>query len=413
VDDVERLYDLLYLLPIGIVAFDDQGAVDAANPLSVQLLNPYVAPAATANAFTFLAPLVPDLAELIVAHADGPIVVDRRRVTLGTDSARMTTVEVSVHRSRPGYYVALLSDVTELARREHELRRERDRIRIIVEMVREYAIYTLDRHGVVDSWNASGDRLFGVSIAEAIGQPLDDLLVIEHLADVLDAALFAGWHRIEGWAMTGPAGRFWADTMISTLVDDAGRPDGFIVITRDATELLRREEELRREADTDPLTGLANRRGFDVRARRLIATCEQNGTPAAVLMIDIDHFKAINDTHGHDGGDIVLRAVADTLARGARPIDLVGRLGGEEFAVLLPGADRDAGARRGDELRRAVEALEIEVAHDARTHVTISLGVASIAHDLANSLRRADAAMYVAKQTGRNKIISDAALLDQ
>ena len=200
-------------------------------------------------------------------------------------------------------------------------------------MVREYAIYTLDRHGVVDSWNASGDRLFGLSSSDAIGEPLDNLLVVEHFADVLDAALFAGWHRIEGWAMTGPAGRFYADTMVSTLVDDAGHPDGFIVITRDATERLRREEELRREADTDPLTGLANRRGFDVRAQRLTATCEHNGTPAAVLMIDIDHFKAINDTHGHDGGDIVLRAVADTLARGARPIDLVGRLGGEEFAV--------------------------------------------------------------------------------
>jgi diguanylate cyclase (GGDEF)-like protein/PAS domain S-box-containing protein len=407
VDDLERLYELLYLLPVGVVSFLDDGTVESVNPLSVQFLNPFVAPTDTANAFTFLSPLAPDLAAAIADHPSGAIVIAHHRTTLEAASAPAITVELSVHRPRPGYFVAVLSDVSELVRREHELRHERDRIRIIIEMVREYAIYTLDRDGMVDSWNASGERLFGLDARQIVGRTLAEIVDVADLRDALDAAIFAGWHRVEGWAITGPDGPFYTDTMISTLVDDGGRPEGFIVITRDATELRRREEELRREADTDPLTQLANRRGFDVRAHRLLAACEVNGSPASLLMIDIDHFKKINDTHGHDGGDVVLCAVGGALRSHLRAIDLIGRLGGEEFAVLLPGADEIAATSRADALRSTVEDLDIELASRVSVGVTISVGVARHHGHLADTLQRADAAMYIAKQTGRNRVVSD------
>ncbi len=407
-DELERLYELLYLLPVGVVAFDSAGVVGAANPLSVQLMNPFVAPTAMHNAFLLLAPLMADLRELIERHDGRHVVVSRRRVVLAPDGRAPMTVEFSVNCSRPGQFVAILADVTDLVLQERELRRERDRIRVIVEMVREYAIFTTDRTGHVDSWNASGQRLFGLTTDQAIQRSLDELVDSqgEPLGDVLEEAVLAGWRRVRGWS-TGPDDMaFYSDTMISTLADDAGRPEGFVVIVHDASEVRQREEDLRREADTDPLTALANRRGFDARASRLIRACEVNGVAASVLMIDIDHFKLVNDTYGHDTGDRVLRAVSDELTLRLRAIDLVGRFGGEEFAVLLPGTTGDAAVLAAEALRSAVEMLGIETLGGQVLRVRISIGVAQLEGDLPRTLLRADSALYAAKEQGRNRVVS-------
>ncbi len=408
-DELEQLYELLYLLPVGVVAFDGTGAVSRATPLSVQLMNPFVAPAGVGNAFTLLGPLVPDLAEMIAATG-GAVVLANHRSTLEANGS-ITTVEVSVHRPRPGYYVAVLSDVTELMRREHELQRERDRVRLIVEMVREYAIYTIDRTGLIDSWNTSCERLFGLTQAQASGRRLDQVVDVERLPDVLASATFAGWRRTEGWSLSSAAEAFYTDTMISTLVGETGEPDGFIVVTRDTTETRRREEALRREADTDPLTQLANRRGFDSRADRLLKACAANDVAASVLMIDIDHFKTVNDTHGHDGGDLVLCAIGASLNAHLRTTDLVARFGGEEFAVLLPGADLAAASSRAEALRVAIAELAVEIAPQTFAEVTVSLGAAEHHGSLQETLQRADAALYLAKNNGRNQVVLDDALL--
>ena len=432
-DDVEVLYDLLYLLPVGVVAFDGSGAVEAANPLSVQLLNPFVSPLDTANAFKLLAPLVDDLADVVLQSAGEPVVLARHRSTLTSPGQAPITVELSVHCPRPNYYMAILTDVTELVRQEHELRRERDRIRVIVEMVHDYAIYTISRDGLIDSWNASGERLFGLSAEHALGKSLAEIVVIadgssgssdqlerdvddagslvepsgiEGLGEALDGAVFAGWRRIEGWSISAAGNPFFADTMISTLVDETGRPEGFAVISRDSTEVRRREDALRTEADTDPLTSLVNRRGFSARADRLISAIQVNGAPAAVLMVDIDHFKHVNDTYGHDGGDVVLRAVSQSLAQGLRKIDIIGRIGGEEFAALLAGSTLESAMRSAEALRAGVEALEIEVSPGVTCRVTVSVGAACLTDDLATALHCADLGLYAAKQQGRNRVIA-------
>lgn len=407
VDELERLYDLLYLLPVGVIAFDDSGRIDVINPLSVQLLNPFVTPAAASNALSLLAPLAPDLGDMIRERGDSTLLIDRLRTVLTGNSSGAVTLELSVHEPRPRYFVALLSDVSDVVRREAELKRERDRIKVIVEMVREYAIFSLDRAGVVDSWNMSGARLFGVDASHAIGRSVDEFVSVEHLGDVLERAILSGWTRIEGWTESAAVGRFYSDTMFSTLADASGRPEGFIAVTRDATELHRREDELRREAGTDPLTALANRRGFDIGASRLCTACAGNGTAISLLMIDIDHFKEVNDAYGHDGGDLVLRAVADALAGCLRSMDLLARFGGEEFVVLLPGAALDPARQRADALRTAIEGLEIAVAPGVAARVTVSIGVAAHLHDLPDTLRRADAAMYAAKNGGRNQVVSN------
>ena len=407
-DELEQLYELLYLLPVGIVSFDSTGAIGRVTPLSVQLMSPFVSPTDIGNAFTLLAPLAPDLAEKIASDEDGTSVLANHRSLLEANGS-IITVELSVHRPRPGYYVAVLTDATELVTREYELQRERDRVRLIVDVVRDYAIYTIDRAGFIDSWNPSGERLFGLSNDQAIGQRLDQVVTVRGFSDVLDNAISAGWHSTEGWALSSPGDALYTDTMISTLLDARGRPEGFIIVTRDSTEEHHREQNLRREADTDPLTQLTNRRGFDAQADEVLAACAENEAPATVMMIDIDHFKAVNDTHGHDGGDLVLRAVAASLADDVRSDDVLGRFGGEEFAVLMPGADLTDASTRAEKLRTAVADLTVEVASGTDVQVTVSIGIAEYDGSLEEALHRADAALYLAKDNGRNQVVSDGA----
>lgn len=404
--ELEELYELLYFLPVGIVAFDTAGSISRVTPLSMQLMNPFVAPSAISNAFAMLAPLVPELSAVIQAHDGGTVVLANHRTTLAANGS-VITVEASVHRPHPDYFVAILSDVSELVRQEQQLRRERDRTRLIVEMIREYAIFTVDLDGRIDSWNTSGERLFGLSTAEAINRSLDEIVSESKLSDALEAATSSGWHRTEGWALCFSAGAFYTDTMISTLVDEAGQPEGFIVVVRDATEMRRRELDLRREAETDPLTKLANRRGFDTRADSLLQACAVNVVPIAVLMIDIDHFKVVNDTYGHDGGDVVLCAVAALLESRIRSIDLLARFGGEEFTVLMPGADLAAAFNRAEALRAAIAELAVTIGPGVVGGVTISIGVAQHNGSLFESLQRADVALYLAKNNGRNRVVCD------
>lgn len=165
-------------------------------------------------------------------------------------------------------------------------------------------------------------------------------------------------------------------------------------------ELRRVNAQLDRAASTDQLTGLANRREVD---RALRAARE--GT-VAVALVDVDHFKAVNDTWGHDVGDVVLQAVAGRLRRVLRDADVVGRWGGEEFVALLAGADVDGAGVVCERVRAAVsQPLSLDRGPDA---VTISIGVAvgeTTAHRIEDLLREADQALYRAKAGGRNRVI--------
>ena len=166
---------------------------------------------------------------------------------------------------------------------------------------------------------------------------------------------------------------------------------------------------LRLLAMTDPLTGLANRRHTDYRGSEAFKLARLSGQPFCVLAIDIDHFKQVNDTHGHAIGDAVLQRVGRECQRTLRKLDLMGRIGGEEFTGLLPETAEPAARFVAERLRTGVEGLDLDdVAPGLR--VTISLGVAQMRDgdtDFASVLARADSAMYRAKQSGRNRVVSD------
>ena len=160
------------------------------------------------------------------------------------------------------------------------------------------------------------------------------------------------------------------------------------------------------QAMRDPLTGLYNRRPLEESLQREIARARRKSDSIGVMSIDADHFKRINDAYGHDGGDVVLRAVARLLLECVREDDVVCRAGGEEFVIILPGMGRDAVLQRAELVRRVIEQTPIEVGPET-VRMTASIGVAAYPEHGAEAgqlLRAADAALYAAKASGRNRV---------
>lgn len=179
-----------------------------------------------------------------------------------------------------------------------------------------------------------------------------------------------------------------------------------------AIEYLRRyrlESQLQQQSETDPLSGIGNRRFFMRRLREEVARARRLAQPLSLLMLDIDHFKRINDTHGHLLGDVVIGSLADALCDGVRDIDVVARIGGEEFAVLLLGSATERAARIAERIRVAAESSVVSLPDGRALHYTVSIGVAQLqpedTHDL-NVFGRADTALYAAKAGGRNRVVS-------
>jgi two-component system cell cycle response regulator len=171
-------------------------------------------------------------------------------------------------------------------------------------------------------------------------------------------------------------------------------------------ELRQRNEDLDRISRTDALTGLRNRRHVEEYLAKLTSLARRNVEPIAVLVIDIDHFKSVNDTHGHDAGDAVLREVASRMLDSVRLEDLVGRWGGEEFLVVLPNTADQGAAELAERLRQVVADTPCRLADGDAVQVTISVGcAASLIDDAGRLVRSADTAMYEAKQTGRNRVV--------
>jgi diguanylate cyclase (GGDEF)-like protein len=172
-------------------------------------------------------------------------------------------------------------------------------------------------------------------------------------------------------------------------------------------ELEESRKSLNAQANTDALTKLTNRRSFFLRAGEAIELMRRHRQPFSVLMIDVDHFKSINDTYGHQCGDAVLVQVAEILGNNIRTNDILARIGGEEFAIAAPYSNRLAAVVLAERLRKAVESAEF-MNGDTRVPITISVGVAAQDKNtpvtIDQLLARADARLYIAKRRGRNRL---------
>jgi diguanylate cyclase (GGDEF)-like protein len=181
------------------------------------------------------------------------------------------------------------------------------------------------------------------------------------------------------------------------------------VVLRDARAELGVRDELAALSVTDPLTGLPNRRAFDTRLALEVERVRRYGAEMSLAMLDIDHFKRVNDSRGHPFGDVVLRGIGAELARRTRKTDLASRIGGEEFAIVFPGTPGAAAATACEMLRGAIGALRFGAPPGLA--VTVSVGVASVGDGAGTTLdpaalfAAADAALYAAKAAGRDRVI--------
>jgi diguanylate cyclase (GGDEF)-like protein/PAS domain S-box-containing protein len=198
----------------------------------------------------------------------------------------------------------------------------------------------------------------------------------------------------------------WFESHGRAIVDEEGRVTGTVNIIREVSSRKARELDLTREAETDPLTGLANRRSLLAAFEKSVPAAIRQGTPVCIAVFDLDHFKRINDSFGHDAGDVVIQSFSSTLKLGVRASDVVARLGGEEFAALLIGADIEQAHMVCDRVRREFGTERFTFGDNIVLHVTVSAGLARIndGATLDDVIKAADVALYRAKDGGRDRL---------
>ena len=263
--------------------------------------------------------------------------------------------------------------------------------------------------------NPAFTRLTGYSASEAIGQSprmLQGPGTSRAVLDKIARELREGRPIHEKVLNFGKSGApYWLDMKIIGLRDTTGAITHFAAIERDVTLDKRRLDELELLADRDALTGIPNRRALLRAISHEIQAKKQAGNPASqakgpcLIFMDVDHFKKINDEHGHAIGDAVLCGIAECLVENVRRIDILGRVGGEEFAVCMPSVDLPEAKALASRLRLAVARTELSTPRGPM-RVTMSVGVACFVpgDDVSALAARADAAMYAAKRAGRNRV---------
>jgi diguanylate cyclase (GGDEF)-like protein/PAS domain S-box-containing protein len=411
--DHEALLEFLYVCPVGLMELAPDGAVELMNPRAANLLLPIAGASGIGNLFEALGRYAPDLRFLVSSfEPERGTICDTRRIQIQRpDPQEPHVLACSLIKLDERRIMAVLSDISEQVSQERRLKQAESWFSAILSGVNDFALLSLDATGRVNAWNASGRRQTGYEPRDVLGRTMNvfyfpDEAVQGRALQQVDLARRDGWHIDEGWRRRKDGSRYWCQSLVSALEEMTGEVTGFSVVLRDVTERKANGEEIRRLLTTDQLTGVANRARFFELAQAEISRWKRFGQPLSALMIDVDHFKAVNDAHGHAAGDAVLKAVAQCFLSSLRSIDVLGRMGGEEFALLLPSIDLEGAQLVAERLRRS--ALNLRPTFEgAEIPVTVSIGCAATEEGMASIddlLKAADEALYQAKRNGRNQV---------
>lgn len=354
----------------------------------------------------------------------------------GQGEAGYDTLEYR-ERTRDGHYIWILSrgrpiewdengtvlravgtdtDITHLKTVEQELASEKERLRVTLQSIADGMI-SADAEGRVEFMNAAAEQLTGLSEAEAQGMRVCDVFRLRSEAS--------------GHAMTCPVATCF-DTGIPVRIEDdavllhhagshrdirctaapvlgdGGRIAGAVLVFQDVTQSRALQRQLAHSASHDALTGLFNRGAFERSLDASTHAARSSGRESILIYVDLDHFKPVNDSAGHAAGDALLKQVAQTIRESCRTHDVVGRIGGDEFAILLEGCPAQRGIQVADTIVRAVSAL-VFVWAGRQYRIGASAGVTTVTVDPASPLGfmgEADAACYAAKASGRGRAVT-------
>lgn len=289
-------------------------------------------------------------------------------------------------------------------------------VRTILENLSEaVCAFDLERHIIY--WNRGAERVSGFTAAEALGRKCSGGILI-HCDDrgqsvcgdacmlrsaindrvTIDAQLYVRHkhgHRVP------------VEVRFAPLIDKDDQVVGALQVFREGTvgaAVTQRIRELEKLSFLDPLTNLANRRYTDMTLRSRCHELAQGGAPFGIVLLDIDNLKEINDRHGHDAGDMVLRTVARTLLLGSRPFDVKGRWGGDEFIAIVANVESVGLAQAAERFRSLIEASSVQYGkHELRTTASVGATLAIPGEDARSLVRRADRELYLSKSQGKNR----------
>jgi len=330
--------------------------------------------------------------------------------------ARLSVSLVRSEQGEPLHFVSQIQDITAQRASEQRLHETEQRSRITLDAVTDLVLsVTLD--GRIEYANAAAQH--------ALGEGGETSLVGRRVDDVLQLTTeYAPHSRLDNTVLLDPdsnAVDLHADLLLmqggegvpvdvtqAWLREDDGRLRGAVWVLRNVTQQRARQREARQLAEIDPLTDLANRRGFEAHLRQAIVHTERTGQAATLMFLDLDRFKPVNDTWGHLAGDAVLWAVASALREAVRDSDVVARLGGDEFAVILAGCSLYRARRIGEELLHAVSTLAVPWEGQV-IRIGCSIGIAAITAGMGveDAVAAADTQCYRAKAAGRNTVRSE------